>query len=60
MGPGTKKNKLREVFDSMFDDAAILEQIGDSYDPYDDRDSEDGEPSWENPFDMDFDDIFSL
>lgn len=60
MGPGTKKNKLREVFDSMFDDAAILEQTGDSYDIYDDRDSEDGELPWEDPFDMDFDDIFSL
>ena len=60
MGPGTNKNKLREVFDSMFDDAAILEQTGDSYDPYDARDSEDGELPWENPFDMDFDDIFSL
>ena len=60
MGPGTKKNKLREVFDSMFDDDAILEQTGDCYDPYDDRDSEDGELPWEDPFDMDFDDIFSL
>ena len=60
MGPGTKKNKLREVFASMFDDAAILEQTGDSYDIYDDRDSEDGELPWEDPFDMDFDDIFSL
>lgn len=60
MGPGTKKNKLREVFDSMFDDAAILEQTGDSYDPYDDRDPEDDELPWEDPFDIDFDDIFSL
>lgn len=60
MGPGKKKNKLREVFDSMFDDAAILEQTGDSYDIYDDRDSEDGELPWEDPFDIDFDDIFSL
>lgn len=60
MGPETKKNKLREVFDSMFDDAAILEQTGDSYDLYDDRDSEDGELPWEDPFDMEFDYIFSL
>lgn len=60
IGPGTKKNKLREVFDSMFDDAAILEQTGDSYDIYDDRESEDGELPWEDPFDIDFDDIFSL
>ena len=44
----------------LFDDDAILEQTGDSYDPYDDRDSEDGELPWEDPFDMDFDDIFSL
>jgi hypothetical protein len=60
MGPGKKKNKLREVFDSMFDDAAILEQTGDSYDIYDDRESEDGELPWEDPFDIDFDDIFSI
>ena len=58
MGPGTKKNKLREVFDSIFDDDAILEQTGGYYDPYDDWDSEDGELPWEDPFDMDFDDIF--
>ena len=58
MGPGQKKNKLREVFDSMFDDAGILEQTGDSYDIYDDRESEDGELPWEDPFDIDFDDIF--
>lgn len=60
MGPEKKKNKLREVFDSMFDDAGILEQRGDSYDIYDDRESEDGELPWEDPFDIDFDDIFSL
>ena len=60
MGPEEKKNKLREVFDSMFDDAGILEQTGDSYDPYDDRDPEDDELPWEDPFDIDFDDIFSL
>lgn len=59
-GTRKKKNKLREVFDSMFDDAAILEQTGDSYDIYDDRESEDGELPWEDPFDIDFDDIFSL
>ena len=44
----------------MFDDAAILEQTGGSYDPYDDRDPEDDELPWEDPFDIDFDDIFSL
>lgn len=28
MGPGQKKNKLREVFDSMFDDDDIVSQCG--------------------------------
>lgn len=55
-----QKQRLREIFDNMFDDDAILEQTGDFYDPYDDRSSEDGELPWEDPFDMDFDDIFSL
>ena len=50
-----KKNKLKEVFDSLFDDTAILEQTGTSYSPYDDRGWEDEEMPWENPFDDDFD-----
>lgn len=60
MGPGTKKNRLREIFDSMFDDDAILEQTGGSYDPDDDRDPDDDEFPWDDPFDVDYDNIFSL
>ena len=38
MGPGEKNNKLREIFDSMFDGENIINQCGGSWDPYDDRD----------------------
>lgn len=52
MGPGKKKNKLREVFDSMFDDEDIINQCGGSWDLYDDRDYD------ENDEDFFDDDLF--